>query len=394
LSQQLAAVPGVARVDYFAAPVAQLSGLSTQLRSLGTGLAQGAGLDQLALLQTAGNALTGLALAFSGIASSSNFQQAATDLAQAGGIAAQLAQTPPASQPALLSRLAANIIEAADDLDKLVAEFGLSGNTPFNAYILNTYFSQDRTIARINVVLKSNLDSAGQLAAVAALRSAVGQGIASSSSLTGSSYYVGGEEASRADIMLVNDADFSRVFVLVVLGVLIVIIILLRSLLAPLYMVATVLLNYGATLGLATWVFLDLMHNRSVIYLIPLFIFVILVALGADYNIFLVSRIREESHHLPAREAVSRAVANTGGVITACGIILAGTFATLMTSPLQVVFQIGAAVSAGILIDTFLVRALLVPALAAITGRWSWWPAKLSRQSETPENAPEGKKGI
>jgi RND superfamily putative drug exporter len=118
------------------------------------------------------------------------------------------------------------------------------------------------------------------------------------------------------------------------------------------------------------------------IYIIPLFIFVILVALGADYNIFLVSRIREEAQSLPIREAVSQSVANTGGVITACGVILAGTFATLMTSPLQVVFQIGAAVATGILLDTFLVRALLVPALAALAGRWSWWPSRLSRKIE------------
>jgi RND superfamily putative drug exporter len=116
------------------------------------------------------------------------------------------------------------------------------------------------------------------------------------------------------------------------------------------------------------------------IYMLPIFIFVILVALGADYNIFLVSRIREEAVRLPIREAVSRAVANTGGVITACGIILAGTFATLMTSPLQLVFQVGAAIAIGVLIDTFVVRALLVPCITTLTGRWSWWPSRLSRK--------------
>ena len=129
--------------------------------------------------------------------------------------------------------------------------------------------------------------------------------------------------------MLTNDADFGRVVGLSIAGILIVIAILLRSLLAPLYMVATVLLNYGTTLGIATWLFLDVMKQGSMIYMIPLFIFVILVALGADYNIFLVSRIREEAQQRPIKDAVSHAIANTGGVITACGIILAGTFATL-----------------------------------------------------------------
>jgi RND superfamily putative drug exporter len=106
----------------------------------------------------------------------------------------------------------------------------------------------------------------------------------------------------------------------------------------------------------------------------------VLVALGADYNIFLMSRIREEAHQRPMKEAVSHAVANTGGVITACGIILAGTFATLTTAPLQIVLEIGAAIAAGILIDTFLVRALLVPSLASIFGRWNWWPSRLFRE--------------
>ena len=154
----------------------------------------------------------------------------------------------------------------------------------------------------------------------------------------------------------------------------------MRSILAPLYMVATVLLNYGTTLGITTWLFIDVMKQGSLIYMIPLFIFVILVALGADYNIFLVSRIREEAHQRPMKEAVSHAVANTGGVITACGIILAGTFATLITSPLQVVVQIGAAIAIGVLMDTFVVRALLVPALATLAGRWSWWPSGLFKK--------------
>jgi RND superfamily putative drug exporter len=106
---------------------------------------------------------------------------------------------------------------------------------------------------------------------------------------------------------------------------------------------------------------------------------VILVALGADYNIFLVSRIREESQQHTVKEGVRRAVANTGGVITACGIILAGTFATLTTAPLQVVLQIGAAIAIGVLVDTFVVRALLVPALISLVGRWSWWPSRYFR---------------
>jgi RND superfamily putative drug exporter len=109
--------------------------------------------------------------------------------------------------------------------------------------------------------------------------------------------------------------------------------------------------------------------------MLPIFVFVILVAVGSDYNIFLVSRFREESRQKPLKDAICNAVANTGGVITSCGIILAGTFATLTTASLQMVFQVGGAIAIGVLIDTFLVRALLIPSLATLAGRWNWWPS-------------------
>jgi RND superfamily putative drug exporter len=113
--------------------------------------------------------------------------------------------------------------------------------------------------------------------------------------------------------------------------------------------------------------------------MLPVFLFVILAAVGADYNIFLVSRIREEAETKSLKEAVHHAVAHTGNVITSCGIILAGTFATLTSSSFPMVLEIGLAIAIGVIIDTFLVRALLVPSLAALCGRWGWWPSKLYR---------------
>jgi RND superfamily putative drug exporter len=151
-------------------------------------------------------------------------------------------------------------------------------------------------------------------------------------------------------------------------------------------MVLTVLFNFGATLGITTWLFVNIMKVDSLIYLLPVFVFVMLAAVGADYNIFLVSRIHEESETKSMKEAVHYAVANTGGVITSCGIILAGTFATLATSSLPVVLQIGVPIAIGVLVDTFLIRALLVPALASIAGRWSWWPSRLARKSTSEQN--------
>jgi RND superfamily putative drug exporter len=381
IAQSLENVDGVSRVDYYSAPSRRLSELATQVRSIGDELGTGGGLNQLTTLQTYGQLLQKLALQYPGIIQSQNFQQAVANLTEVSVIANQVPTISPENLPALLARLQGSIYKLAGNLDGLVSEFKLEAESPFTAYLLNTYFSQDRTITRVNIMLSSEPYSSETINTVAQLRESVDESI-STSELKGSSHYIGGESATQADIMFTNDADFGRVTGLAIAAILIVIIILLRSLLAPLYMVLTVLLNYGATLGIATWLFLDVMKQASMIYMLPIFIFVVLVALGADYNIFLVSRIREEAQQQPIKEAVSRAVAHTGGVITACGIILAGTFATLTTAPLQVVLQIGASIAIGVLIDTFIVRALLVPSLATLLGQWSWWPSRLFQRSD------------
>jgi RND superfamily putative drug exporter len=378
IAQSLENVDSVSRVDYYSAPSAQLSGLVTQVKSIGDGLSTAGGLQKLTTLQASGDFLQQLALQYPGIVQSQNFQQALANLTGISGMANQLSAASAADLPALVANLENVSYKLADNLGALVSEFKLEVDSPFTAYLFNTYFSPDRTTTRLNVVLSSEPYSPATIDTVGRLRESVDKTIAVSG-LKGSSYYIGGESATRADIMSTNDADFGRVTGLATAGILIVIMILLRSLLAPLYMVATVLLNYGSTLGVATWLFLEVLKHSSMIYMLPIFIFVVLVALGADYNIFLVSRIREEVQQRPVREAVSRAIANTGGVITACGIILAGTFATLTTAPLQMVLQIGAAIAIGVLIDTFIVRALLVPSLATLAGRWSWWPSRLLR---------------
>ena len=381
IAQSLQSVQGVSRIDYYSAPSDQLSALALQIRGIGDALGQGSGLDQIASIQASGQVLQSLALQYPGILQSPNFQQAGINLTQVATIAAQISAAQPTDLPAMLANLQSTTYAVADNFNGLVSEFKLEANTPFTDYLQTTYFSTDKTIAKINIVLSGDPYSATTLDTVALVRKAVASSI-SASTLAGSAHYVGGESATQADIMLTNDADFGRVVGLSIAGILIVIAILLRSLLAPLYMVATVLLNYGTTLGIATWLFLDVLKQGSMIYMIPLFLFVILVALGADYNIFLVSRIREEAQQRPIKDAVSHAVANTGGVITACGIIVAGTFATLVTAPLRVVLQIGAAIAVGVITDTFIVRALLVPALATLAGRWSWWPSRLYKKTE------------
>lgn len=300
---------------------------------------------------------------------------------QLNTLAGQVAGASQADLPALLASLSDSLSAVAIDISGLASEFRLQASTPFTAALQSEYFSTDGHIARIDVIYAGDPNSAAAFDTVQRLRATSGEDIAASG-LAGSTSYVGGEVASRADILLVNDSDFGKVVVVSVVGILIVIMVLLRSILAPIYMVVTVLFNYGATLGISAWLFLDVLKHSALDYALPLFIFVVLAALGADYNIFLVSRIREEAHKSSPAQAVKDAVTHTGNVITACGIILAGTFATLMTSPLDIVFQIGGAIALGVILDTFLVRALLVPAIARLAGRWSWWPSKLFREAE------------
>ena len=165
---------------------------------------------------------------------------------------------------------------------------------------------------------------------------------------------------------------------LILLAIGIVLALLLRSLIAPLYLMATIAFTYFATLGLAVIVFILLLGHEGIGPGVPFFLFVFLNALSVDYNIYLMSRIREEVRHAPLKEATGHALARTGPVITSAGLILAGTFSALMTLPLQDLMQLGFAVATGVLIDTFITRTLIVPALVTIFGRWNWWPSRIA----------------
>jgi RND superfamily putative drug exporter len=165
-----------------------------------------------------------------------------------------------------------------------------------------------------------------------------------------------------------------------VLGIIVVILVmLLRSLAMPLLLVATVGLNYLATLGVAALVFQHLLDFTATDPSVPLYGFVFLVALGVDYNIFLMTRAREESLRHGPRDGVLRGLTATGGVITSAGVVLAATFAALVVIPLAFLVQIAFIVAFGVLMDTLLVRSVLVPALVRDAGPAAWWPGPLSR---------------
>ncbi len=192
--------------------------------------------------------------------------------------------------------------------------------------------------------------------------------------LHGSAILLGGQSAQVRDEAVQLGSDFRLVVALVSLAILIILALLVRSLTAPLYLLATIALSTGTAAGLTNLVYHDLL-GQPLFYIVPMFAFVFLVALGQDFNILTMARIREEVGRLGQRNGIAAAVALTGGVVSSCGLVMAASFSRLLSNAVLEVSELGFALVAGILIDTFVVRPLLVPALAALLGRWNWvWP--------------------
>ncbi|MFS0838602.1 MMPL family transporter [Paenibacillus sp. 1P03SA] len=177
-----------------------------------------------------------------------------------------------------------------------------------------------------------------------------------------------GQTAEQLDVRNMNKRDTILLFTLITLFITVMLLIQTKSFKHAFTMIATMLLSYTATLGLGWMIFHFILGYDSISYRLPVYTFVFLIALGVDYNIMLVSRIKEEALRHPWKEAVSRGVALTGGVISSAGLILAATFTVLITQPLQELFLFGLTMSLGILLDTFLVRGMLLPALLVFVG--------------------------
>jgi RND superfamily putative drug exporter len=198
---------------------------------------------------------------------------------------------------------------------------------------------------------------------------------------------VGGLTAMVLDINTANDHDNRLIIPLVLLVVLVILGVLLRAVVAPLILIATVVLSFGAALGVSALVFRHVFGFAGEDTSFPLYVFVFLVALGIDYNIFLMTRVREEAHEHGTRRGALIGLAATGGVITSAGVVLAGTFAALASMPLVAFAEIGFAVAFGVLLDTLVVRSVLVTALNLDVGRWMWWPGRLTRVPDGPAPA-------
>ncbi|SEF37926.1 putative drug exporter of the RND superfamily [Amycolatopsis pretoriensis] len=226
-------------------------------------------------------------------------------------------------------------------------------------------------------VLNDPADSEAAVATVGRLRDAV-------HAVPGANAKVGGPTAIQLDTQKTSEHDRALIIPIVLLVIFLVLALLLRSLLAPLLLIATVVLSFAATMGVSAVVFNHILDFPGADPVVPLFGFVFLVALGIDYNIFLMTRVREEALTRGTREGTLHGLSLTGGVITSAGVVLAATFSALAVIPILFLAQIAFIVAFGVLLDTFLVRSLLVPALTVDVGRRVWWPSKLAKATKSP----------
>jgi len=193
---------------------------------------------------------------------------------------------------------------------------------------------------------------------------------------------VGGVTATDVDTIDASIDDRNLIIPIILVVILGILMLLLRSILAPILLVATTVLSFGTAMGVSALVFNEVFEFPGADPAVPLYGFVFLVALGIDYNIFLMTRVREESLKHGTREGVLRGLTVTGGVITSAGVVLAATFAALAVIPILFLVQLAFIVAFGVLLDTFIVRSLLVPALTYDVGPKVWWPSKLSRKPD------------
>ncbi len=225
----------------------------------------------------------------------------------------------------------------------------------------------------LQATLTARPDSQAAYATIDRARSAV-------HAVRGADALVGGTTAINLDVKRASAHDRNLIIPLILAVVFVILGLLLRAIVAPIMLIATVVLSFAAALGVSALAFNHLFNFAGADTSFPLFVFVFLVALGIDYNIFLMTRVREEAKRHGTRSGALTGLAATGGVITSAGAVLAGTFAVLGTLPVTFLTELGFAVAFGVLLDTLVVRSVLVTALNLDIGRWVWWPSKLARR--------------
>jgi len=259
--------------------------------------------------------------------------------------------------------------EAADQLRSALA--GSAGVTAVTRPVVKDGY------AYVEGTLTSPSDSQAAYRTIDRLRS-------TTHAIGGADAKVGGGSAVNLDIQRATRHDRNLVVPLVLLVVMVILGLVLRAVISPLLLAATVVLSFAAALGVSAQAFDHLFKFAGADPSLPLWTFVFLVALGTDYNIFLMTRVHEEAKRHGTRRGALLGLAATGGVITSAGVVLAGTFAALGTLPLVFITELGFAVAFGVLLDTFVVRSVLVTALNLDVGRWIWWPSSLHRKPDVP----------
>jgi len=262
----------------------------------------------------------------------------------------------------------ATIIARADQAPTVIAA---AEQAPGVGAVRTTATNGD--LVRLSATIQAEPGSADEREVITGLRARV-------HAVPGADALVGGPGAQNLDLDTTTTRDERVVIPLVLAAVLLVLIVLLRALVAPVLLVATVVLSFGATLGICSWLFEHVLDFGGRDVTLPLSAFVLLVALGVDYNIFLVTRVREETLRSDTRTGTLAGLATTGGVITSAGVVLAATFGALSVLPTVATVELGIAVAVGVLLDTLLVRSVLVPALILDLNHRVWWPGRLSRR--------------
>ena len=262
----------------------------------------------------------------------------------------------------------------------------------YNAYRASSAFvGVDGHVIQFQATLRAGgQQSTGALKATPTIRAAVSEaGERSGASASG----VAGEAAALYDVSATSNKDLIDIIPVAIVAIALLLALVLRSLVAPVYLIVSVAFSYLAALGVSTLVFIDIAGESGLTFILPFLMFIFLLALGEDYNILVMTRIREEARRLPLKEAVIRAVGRTGSTVTSAGLVLAGTFGVLAvaagsSASGSQVRAIGFGLAIGILMDTFVVRTLLVPATVALLGRWNWWPASMGRLQDAPAEVP------
>ncbi len=250
------------------------------------------------------------------------------------------------------------------------------------AYAASTQdISSDNSTIQFSLVFNADPYSLAVIERIPTLRAQIQRALEKNGlgagAATSATFHLAGQTSLQADTLAYNQHDIFLIVPAVLVLVFLVLALLLRSIIAPLYLLGAVTLNFLAAIGICGFFFQRVQGQDGFYYAVPLYTFIFLVALGADYTIFLMSRIREEVQQQGLAAGVPLAVARTGGVITSAGLILAGTFLVLTTLPLTLLYQLGICVAVGILLDTFLVRGLLIPGLVVLLDRWNWWPSRI-----------------